>query len=293
MDWQPSELNPVVIASTAVTPVVLTYNEAPNIGRTLETLQWAARVVVVDSGSTDATEQIARHYENVEWRTRSFDRHEAQWRFAIDTAAVDDGYLLALDADHQVPAPFVTELESSFLRGGYSGGIAGFEYRLLGHSIGTSLYPPRVVLFKPSALIVAQPGHTQEFSVTGPTYSFRARLVHDDRKKLERFVESQLRYAELERARLSSGHKLRWTDRLRRSGAMPAIAGLAAFFRAGGPFGGAAALRYAYERVTFECLLAIHLLNEKLHSIEQQTSRQPAGSRDRSGRHTPGWKKPF
>jgi len=32
-----------------ITPVILTYNEAPNIQRTLAALSWAIDVVVVDS----------------------------------------------------------------------------------------------------------------------------------------------------------------------------------------------------------------------------------------------------
>ena len=45
-----------------VTPLLLTYNEEPNIARTLAPLHWARRIVVIDSGSTDRTlELIALH----------------------------------------------------------------------------------------------------------------------------------------------------------------------------------------------------------------------------------------
>ena len=37
-----------------ITPVVLTFNEEANLRRNLDSLQWAERVVIVDSGSTDA-----------------------------------------------------------------------------------------------------------------------------------------------------------------------------------------------------------------------------------------------
>ena len=39
----------------AITPVLLTFNEEVNIGRTLAKLAWAREIVVVDSGSQDAT----------------------------------------------------------------------------------------------------------------------------------------------------------------------------------------------------------------------------------------------
>jgi len=35
----------------AVTPLILTYNEAPNIGRLLTTLAWAREIIVLDSFS--------------------------------------------------------------------------------------------------------------------------------------------------------------------------------------------------------------------------------------------------
>ncbi len=38
-----------------ITPLILTWNEEPNLRRCLERLRWAARIVVVDSGSTDGT----------------------------------------------------------------------------------------------------------------------------------------------------------------------------------------------------------------------------------------------
>ena len=49
-----------------ITPLIITYNEAANIRRTLDKLAWARRIVVVDSGSTDETLQIVRGYPRVE-----------------------------------------------------------------------------------------------------------------------------------------------------------------------------------------------------------------------------------
>lgn len=255
-----------------ITPLVLTYNEAPNIERTLASLRWARRVVVLDSVSTDATRDLAGGFPNVSWHTRPFDHHAAQWRFGIHETGIDTPYVLALDADHQVPAAFVAEVESRFLSGAYDGGVAGFEYRFYGHALRDSLYPPKVVLFRRDRVVVTQPGHTQELSVPGAVYRFAALLVHDDRKPIERFVASQMKYAQLEAQRLAEGRGRRWIDRLRGAGLAAPVLGLVAYLRAGGPLRGPAAARYAYERATFECLLALRLMTDRL---ERSTVEQP------------------
>jgi glycosyltransferase involved in cell wall biosynthesis len=243
-----------------VTPVVLTFNEEPNIGRTLKSLEWANDVVVVDSGSNDATESIARSFSNVRWFVRKFDTHGQQWDFAIRATGTKTPHVLALDADYEVPPTFVNELNTDFAPEIHAGGIAGFEYRIRGRALLGSVYPAKLVLFRGDDVRVTQAGHTQEFTVAGPIYRFRTRLIHDDRKSTDRFFQAQLKYSQLEASRLLNGGRHRWQDRVRRLGLMPVLAGPAAYVRAGGPLRGQAALRYAYERTLFESLLALRLL---------------------------------
>ena len=83
-----------------ITPVILTYNEAANIGRSLERLAWAREVVVVDSGSTDETLAIAARFSNVRTVHRPFDTHAEQWRFATGETGVATDWVLRLDADY-------------------------------------------------------------------------------------------------------------------------------------------------------------------------------------------------
>ncbi|MFM6156121.1 MAG: glycosyltransferase, partial [Sphaerospermopsis kisseleviana] len=48
-----------------ITPLILTYNEAPNIDRTLEKLTWAQTIIVIDSYSTDQTLEIISTYPQI------------------------------------------------------------------------------------------------------------------------------------------------------------------------------------------------------------------------------------
>jgi glycosyltransferase involved in cell wall biosynthesis len=256
-----------------VTPVTLTFNEAPNLERLLRSLAWAGDVVVVDSGSCDSTERVARQFPNVRWFVRRFDTHGAQWQFAIRQTQVATPYVLALDADYEVPSSFVEELARRFAIGGFSGGVAGFEYRIHGRSLMGSVYPPKLVVFRPHDVRISQSGHTQEFATDGAIYRFAQRLVHDDRKPVDRFVRSQLEYSRLEASRLLAGRSGRWQDALRRKGVMPLVAGIGAYIKSGGPFRGSAALRYVHERVLFECLLALRVLGN-------DTAREPIAGSD-------------
>jgi glycosyltransferase involved in cell wall biosynthesis len=251
-----------------ITPVVLTFNEEANIGRTLESLRWAASVVVLDSGSTDETERTARNFPNVAWHVRQFDQHLAQWEYGIRKTGITTDYALALDADMQVPEAFLRELENGFPWGQAAGGVVPFEYRYHGRALSGSLCPPQLRLFQHSRVSITQPHHTQRFSVDGSVYRFRSKLVHDDRKPVERWVDSQLAYQRLNEAGLSNDGRRRLRDHLRRAGLMPPVIGLLAYLRAGGPFKGAAAARYAYERMTTESILAVRLMDARLQRTE-------------------------
>jgi len=251
-------------AADNITPLVLTYNEEPNIGRTLDSLRWARRVVVVDSKSSDRTEEIARSYNNVHFAVRPFDNHRAQWHYGIADTGIDTPFVLALDADMQVPPDVVDEIEKTFLSGNYSGGLLPFAYQYCGQRLAGSLCPPQIRIFRTDAVQVAQSDHTQSFTVAGEVYRFRSCLIHDDRKSLERWVESQLRYQVLnEKAALAGKHPALKTL-LRRRGLMAPIVGVMAYIKAGGPFYGAAALRYAYERAIGESLFSLRLINAAL-----------------------------
>ena len=196
-----------------ITPVVLTWNEAPNLGRCLNALRWAREVVVVDSGSTDETEAIARSHPNVRWMTRPFDDHTSQWNFGLD--AVTTEWVMSLDADYVTPSTLEAECEA--LPDGPTAWYGAFRYVIHGHPLSASLYPPRALLFKKSACRYKQDGHTQLLKIRGEAGQLQSVFDHDDRKSLARWLSSQYKYAELEAAKLMSGDHgdLRIQDRLR------------------------------------------------------------------------------
>ena len=79
---------------------IITYNEAENLPACLKSVDFAGQIVVVDSGSTDGTMDIARRFGcdvYIEpWRGFS-----AQKQFAIDKCS--HPWVLLLDADERIP----------------------------------------------------------------------------------------------------------------------------------------------------------------------------------------------
>lgn len=93
-----------------VSILILTYNEEVNLLRCLDSLEWCDDIVVVDSGSTDATVRIAEQ-AGVRLLTRKFDNFAGQRNFGLNSGAFKNEWVLHLDADEVVTPKFQVALE--------------------------------------------------------------------------------------------------------------------------------------------------------------------------------------
>jgi glycosyltransferase involved in cell wall biosynthesis len=89
--------------------IVITKNEEAMIRRCLESLAWADEIVVMDSGSTDATPGICRELGATVHVTADWPGPGPQRNRAIDASSGD--WVLALDADEWVTAELRREIE--------------------------------------------------------------------------------------------------------------------------------------------------------------------------------------
>jgi hypothetical protein len=247
-----------------ITPFVLTLDEEPNIGRVLDALGWARRVLVVDSGSVDRTVEIARSHSNVEVRTRRFDSFAAQSDYAL--GAIETPWAMALDADYLVPSALVEEIAALPEETAESGFFAPFEYVILGRTLRGSLYPPRQVLFRTALAAFEQDGHAHRVRVAGPSGLLRTPILHDDRKSLRRWLRNQVVYAEREAAKLAASplRELGWPDRLRATMVLgPPAVTLYCLFARGLVLDGRAGLYYTAQRAIAEGILSLKLLEAR------------------------------
>ena len=246
-----------------ITPLILTRNEASNIGRTLEQLRWARDIVVVDSFSDDETVEIASSFPSVRVYRREFESHQRQWSFGAQETGITTPWILALDADYFLGEDFTAEL--NLLRppphiAGYS---ARFVYCVNGRRLRSGIYPPVTVLYRREHASYAQDGHTQKLQLSGTVGNLRSPILHDDRKPLSRWFQSQVRYTELEAKKLLAAEtsSLRWMDRIRRWRiiAPPAMLFYCIVLR-GGVLDGWAGFYYAFQRAVAELMLSLYLL---------------------------------
>lgn len=251
--------------TSELTALVLTYNEAPNLRRTLERLIWLREVVIVDSFSTDETEAIARSFPNVRFTQRAFDNHTTQWNFGVDQCATP--WVLALDADYVLSDELVRELQSLAPAAETAACFARFKFCVCGRPLRASLYPPRAVLFRRDHCRYVPDGHTQLLKVAGPTAQLSGVIFHDDRKPLSRWLWAQSRYTDLEVEKLTNAKpgELRVQDKLRKLIFIaPPLVLLYTLFARGVILDGWPGLHYALQRTVAELLLSLKLLEAKL-----------------------------
>lgn len=250
-----------------ITPVILTYNEAANIGRSLERLAWAKEVVIVDSHSTDDTLAIANRFPNVRAVERRFDTHAEQWRFAVEQTGIESGWVLRLDADYMVEPALREEIAALAPAEDTTAYEIAFTYCIDGRPLRASLYPALPVLFRRGRGRFVEDGHTEKLRIDGTVAKLANRLLHDDRKSLERWLQSQSRYQaqEAEKLTIRTWSELSWPDRLRRTRVLGPIAVAAHCLLVKGLlFDGKPGLLYTAQRVTADLILSMYLLRRDL-----------------------------
>jgi glycosyltransferase involved in cell wall biosynthesis len=98
--------------------VVTTLDNADTLDACLRSVAWADEIVVLDSGSIDATLAIAAHYK-ARIHAQPFAGYSAQKQAAIDLAS--HRWVLLLDSDESVPSEAAAVLEQALVNPAHSG----------------------------------------------------------------------------------------------------------------------------------------------------------------------------
>lgn len=190
--------------TSPVTAVVLTFNEARNLDACLASLSaWTRQIIVVDSGSTDETLAIARRH-GATIVTHAFESHAAQWRWALDTLAVDTTWILGLDADQRVTPELRASIVTALARPDPVQPVGYFLNRrqiFRGRWIRHGGYYPKYLLklFRRDRVSVDLSDLVDHhFRVDGRTEQLAGDLVEDNlnEARLSDWIAKHVRYAE-------------------------------------------------------------------------------------------------
>src|SRR5258708_36451591 len=86
---------------------IVALNEEANLGRVLKSVRWADEIVLVDSGSTDRTCEIAREY-GARVIVEAWRGYTGQKNYALELCTKD--WVLSLDADEEVSPELADEI---------------------------------------------------------------------------------------------------------------------------------------------------------------------------------------
>ena len=139
---------------TDTTVIILTKNEETDIERCIRSVEgWVKRIVIVDSGSTDRTVEIASRLGVEVVRHEPFADYGRQFNWAVDNLRIKTTWVFRLDADEVITPELRKELEKE-LEHHATDDVSGFMMRYKVEFMGRYLmhggfYPfQKITIFK-------------------------------------------------------------------------------------------------------------------------------------------------
>jgi len=178
---------------------VIAFNEADRIGDCLASLAFCDEIVVVDSGSTDGTAELAARM-GARVLLRPFDGFRSQKQFAVEQAAHD--WVLCLDADERV-SPELRDAIEAERRAGFAR-AAGYRFARLSEYYGRFLrhgtaYPDRVLRLFDRRRGGWHGGREihEAVSVRGAVATLHGDLLHYPYRSFDQLLAKKQRYARM------------------------------------------------------------------------------------------------
>lgn len=193
----------------SISVALITKDEEQNIRRTLESVKWADEIVVVDSGSTDRTCDIAREYGakifHEDWKGFS-----AQKNSSIEKCS--GNWVLSLDADEEILPALAVELKQA---ASSPDACDGYFIRRRNHFMGRWIrwgggYPDsKLRFFKRGTALFKERAVHEEMQGKGKIGLLHCDMNHHAYPNLTLFIEHMNRYstlgAEINHAKGKSG----------------------------------------------------------------------------------------
>lgn len=180
--------------------LILTYNESIHIERAIKNvINWADKVIVLDSNSQDDTAHIAEKL-GAEVIFRKFDDYKNQRQYAIEYCKNLTDWMLFLDADEYLLPELKTEISAEIsshknIAGYYINRRAVFMGRWIKYG---GYYPTYLLrLFKPETAVLDE-AINEHVTVQGLVQKLKYDFVDHSLKSIEFWTEKHNKYTNLE-----------------------------------------------------------------------------------------------
>jgi glycosyltransferase involved in cell wall biosynthesis len=177
--------------------IVIALNQEANIRACLESVPFADEIVVVDTGSTDATVEVAKTYTD-RVISAAWQGFAGTKNFALDQARGD--WVFSLDTDERVPAGLQAEILEVVLGTGQADGYRVARQNFFGGRWIRHLgwYPDYTLrLWRRGRGRYREREVHEEVEVAGPIGTLNTPLEHYSYNSLEEYAARQERYARL------------------------------------------------------------------------------------------------
>jgi glycosyltransferase involved in cell wall biosynthesis len=191
-----------------ITVIILTKNEELNIKDCLETVKWADEILIIDSGSTDRTAEIASGYKT-KFIADAPDSFAEKRTLSLKLASND--WIFFLDADERATPELQKELMEFEPIEGVNGYILTRRNFYFGQWLRHSgVYPDKHIRFFNRKFAAITPRLLHEgVEITGGTAEMKGEFLHYTFRDMEQMMDKINYYSTLEALdKLQHGKKI-------------------------------------------------------------------------------------
>jgi|SaaInlV_200m_DNA_6_1039755.scaffolds.fasta_scaffold05716_4 glycosyltransferase involved in cell wall biosynthesis len=191
--------------------IIITKNEQDNIKNCLESVKWADEIIVVDSGSTDRTEEICRKYTD-KFYVKDWPGFGIQKQRALDLASHD--WALSIDADERIMPELRDEIISKITQ---NSNISGYLIPRLSNYLGKDIrhsgwYPDYILrLVKKQEAYFTKDIVHEKMVVKGSIKKLSNHFLHYPYKDITHHMKKLNDYSSLSAEKMfSNGKRISW-----------------------------------------------------------------------------------
>lgn len=184
-----------------LTAIILTYNEEKNISECIKSLgSLAQRIVVIDSGSTDATVDIAKKL-GAEVLFHKWENHSRQYIWGEKAAQIKTKWTFRIDADERLTKKSLAEIErlcNDNINTDVNGLVVRFKVTFMGKDLKHGgIYPFKKLLVYKTGMGYMEERNMDEHIVLlhGRSIELENDSIHKDYKDLSAWIDKHNKYS--------------------------------------------------------------------------------------------------